>query len=251
MDQISQRPKPRVFRSNQTVVQRAAPPAEIDLDPTIEPEADQISKPRKRGILGRIVGIALGSLIALLIAAYVFSAIKTLFAAHPWLGWVGLALGAVLLGALLLVVFRELATVARMTKVDGLRERAEAAWISGARNESEMVLHGLDGLYRRRAEYKGPRLSIKERLGDAPDGETLLTLIETESMRELDERASDAARRASGRVAAATALLPSGLLDAMVVLYLNVRMLREIAEVYGGRSGWIGSWRLLKNVAVR
>ena len=44
-------------------------------------------------------------------------------------------------------------------------------------------------------------------------------------------------------------MLPSGLLDAMVVLYLNVRMLREVAEVYGGRSGWIGSWRLLKNVA--
>jgi len=40
-------------------------------------------------------------------------------------------------------------------------------------------------------------------------------------------------------------------LDAAAVMYLNVRMIREIASVYGGRAGWLGSWRLLRQVIVR
>jgi len=32
-------------------------------------------------------------------------------------------------------------------------------------------------------------------------------------------------------------------------LFVNLRMVRRIAEIYGGRAGMLGSWRLLKAVA--
>jgi putative membrane protein len=38
------------------------------------------------------------------------------------------------------------------------------------------------------------------------------------------------------------------LLDVMATLITNLRMIRRIAEIYGGRSGFFGSWRLTRLV---
>jgi len=45
-----------------------------------------------------------------------------------------------------------------------------------------------------------------------------------------------------------TALVPLALADVATALYANLRMIRRIAEVYGGRSGMFGSMRLLRRV---
>jgi len=38
------------------------------------------------------------------------------------------------------------------------------------------------------------------------------------------------------------------LADVVAVLFSNLRMIRRIAEIYGGRSGLVGSWRITRNV---
>ncbi len=63
------------------------------------------------------------------------------------------------------------------------------------------------------------------------------------------EAAQAAVRRAAKQVAAATALIPLALIDVLSALTINIRMIREIAEIYGGRAGWLGSWRLMRAVA--
>ena len=65
----------------------------------------------------------------------------------------------------------------------------------------------------------------------------------------LDERAQAAVARASRRVAAATALIPLAFVDVVAALLVNTRMMREVAEIYGGRAGFFGSLRLLRAVA--
>ena len=49
-------------------------------------------------------------------------------------------------------------------------------------------------------------------------------------------------------VATATALAPLALADVLVALATNVRMIRSIAQIYGGRAGRLGSWRRLRAV---
>ena len=51
-----------------------------------------------------------------------------------------------------------------------------------------------------------------------------------------------------GLKAAVTAIVPLALADVAAALFTNIRMVRRIAEIYGGRSGALGSWRLLKAV---
>jgi len=45
-----------------------------------------------------------------------------------------------------------------------------------------------------------------------------------------------------------TALVPLALADVVAALTANLRMIRRIAVVYGGRGGTIGSWRLTRAV---
>jgi putative membrane protein len=53
---------------------------------------------------------------------------------------------------------------------------------------------------------------------------------------------------AARQVATVTAIVPLALVDVFAALTANLRMIRRIAEVYGGRSGVLGSWRLTRTV---
>ena len=49
-------------------------------------------------------------------------------------------------------------------------------------------------------------------------------------------------------MATVTALVPLALADVIAALTANLRMIRRVAEIYGGRSGFLGSWRLTRAV---
>ena len=53
---------------------------------------------------------------------------------------------------------------------------------------------------------------------------------------------------AAARVAMVTALVPLALADVATAAVANLRMIRRIAEIYGGRSGSFGSLKLLRRV---
>ena len=53
---------------------------------------------------------------------------------------------------------------------------------------------------------------------------------------------------AARQVATVTALVPLAFADVIAALTANLGMIRQIAQVYGGRSGTLGSWRLTRAV---
>ena len=241
--------KPRVFRADDPAIAKASVPTVLEDDPTLPVEAEFAPPPRRFSAFGALVWSAVLGLITLSIGAAAYDLVTSMAAKNVWLGRLVIALGVIVLAGLALFIFRELAALSRISKVDDLRRRALDAWETDDRWIADQVRGDLERLYRNREDFDRARQDIALRKDDAADAATLLTLLEVESMRHLDTRAADAARRGARSVAAATALLPSGVLDAVAVLYLNVRMVREIAVVYGGRAGWLGSWRLLKQVA--
>ena len=64
----------------------------------------------------------------------------------------------------------------------------------------------------------------------------------------MDAAAGREIEAAARQVATVTALVPIALADVVAALTANLRMIRRIAEVYGGRSGFFGSWRLTRAV---
>ena len=246
---MSERLKPRVFRADDPLLMAAPPPSSIEVDPLL-PEAEVLRRPApKRSGFWTLFWGALFSLIGLAVGVAFYDFVAGLIASYAWLGWTAAILMGIVVAGLLIFALREVAGLSRLQQIDGLRSEAEAAWEAGDRKKAAAVRTQLTALYRDRPELDRARALIEERAGDSPDADALLTLLERETLRGLDAEAQDAVKRAARNVAAATALLPVGLLDAAAVLYLNVKMVRQVAAAYGGRAGWLGSWRLLKQVA--
>ncbi|TVQ56470.1 MAG: DUF697 domain-containing protein [Rhodobacteraceae bacterium] len=198
---------------------------------------------------GQIVWGALVALIGLgaSIAAYDF--VFALFARNPVLGSVALALAAVVgLGALGFAL-KELAGLARLGRIDAVRAGAEKALAASDRKQAVASLRSLSRLYKARPDLEWGVSKLRDREADLFDAEGLISHAERALMEGLDKRAEQTVARASRSVAAITAFVPMALIDVLSALYVNLRMIRQIAEIYGGRAGWLGSWRLLRAVA--
>lgn len=229
------------------------PPAAAGPDeaPDVDAEDEDAPPPRmRRGFgLGALFWSAFGGLVALALGLWAWEVVDALIARNLWLGRAALALALVAGAALLAIALREFAGLARLGRIDGLREDATRARATRDRAAAMKVLGALEGLYRGRAELAAARGDLAAKQGDVMDGDALLDLAERALMAPLDREAEAAVRRGARDAAAATAIIPLPILDVLAALAVNLRMIRAVAAVYGGRSGWLGSWRLLRAVA--
>ncbi len=171
-----------------------------------------------------------------------------LVARAPVLGWTVTGLIAALLLVLLLIALREMAAISRLGRIDSLHRAADAALASQDLAEARAVTDKLLAFYAGREDTRWGRDRFRERAGDQFDAAALLELAEDDILAPLDAAASREVEAAARQVATVTALVPLALADVAAALTANLRMIRRVAEVYGGRSGLIGSWRLTRAV---
>ena len=232
----------------------APPPAEPEVIESVEGAAGARAIAAAGGARGRLgLGRALlatvGMLLLLWLGVAVTDFVSGLLERQSWLGWVALVLAALTVAILVLIALREVVALARLGRIEAVRERAIDALDSGSTADGKAALEGLSRLYRGRAELEWAQERLRAAADDTPDMGARIEIAERELMRPLDERAEATVSRASRDVAAATALIPMAFVDVLAVLAINLRMVREIAETYGGRAGWFGSWKLMRTVA--
>lgn len=228
----------------------APPPVEEDEAPTpAMTRAAQLAAGKPSGWAGRLLWSAAAGLVTLALSVWAWDFVTGLLERFPLLGWLAAALIAAIGVALAAVALRETAALARLGKVDDLRRKAEAALRGGDRAEALAAVEGLETLYSSRPDLDWARDRVAQRRGDLVDADSLVTLAEREYLAGLDAQARAAVESASRQVAGATAFMPVAVVDVIAALGLNMRMIRRIAEIYGGRAGTLGSWRLLKEVA--
>lgn len=180
------------------------------------------------------------------VAAHDF--IMGLVARQPILGYAALGLVAAFILVLLIIALKEWVAFARLRRVDTLHRAAEAAMAHGDLGEARSVVDSLKRLYRGRDDMRWGLDRMAERDGDVFDADTLFSLAETELMAPLDAAAIKEVESAARQVATVTAIVPIALADVATALTANIRMIRRVAEIYGGRSGALGSWRLTRAV---
>ena len=166
----------------------------------------------------------------------------------PLLGMAVSALVVVFLLVCVVVIVRELAALGRVRRVDGLRRASADAVQSGDLAEARVVADRLVAFYRGREDTRWGRDRFADRRGDMFDADALLGLVEDEILTPLDAAARREVEAASRQVATVTALVPLALADVATALASSLRMIRRVAEIYGGRSGVLGSWRLTRAV---
>lgn len=174
--------------------------------------------------------------------------ISNLLATYPLLGWVGVALFALFAFAALLMAWREYRAWHRFARIDQVNREAVTALATGDLKAAQKVANHLSGLYANRPELAAGRKYLAERQAESFDAHSLLSLAETQLLADLDQEARREIEAAARTVAAATALIPLALADVIAALAANLRMIRRMAEIYGGRAGAVGGWRLARTV---
>ena len=202
---------------------------------------------RRGSAFGRLAAWVFGSLFSFVLSVAAWNFVTGLFAASPVLAWVAFVLLAAALLVALVVVVAELAAFARLARLD--RIRAEAVGASDLK-AARAVVAQVVRLYAGRPEAAAGLARLADRQPEVMDADALLALAEGEVMAPLDAAALAQVEAAARRVATVTALVPLALADVATALVMNITMIRAVAEIYGGRSGSLGSWRLLRRVFV-
>lgn len=174
--------------------------------------------------------------------------VNALILRSPALGLIVSGLLALLCGVLLIIALRELAAFARLRRIDVVQSAAAQAHAAGDLKAARAVITKLERLYAGRDDTRWGREKLAAQSGDVLDADTLLGLAETTVLEPLDAEAMRAVEAAARQVATVTAIVPLALADVFTALTANLRMIRRIAEIYGGRAGTIGSWRLTRTV---
>jgi putative membrane protein len=203
---------------------------------------------RKPSILGRLLWFVSLALLGAVISIAAWDFAISLIGRWPILGMVVSGLLALFVLILGVIALREVAALGRLSRIDGLRQAATNALDNNDLPAAVHVTTRLNALYKGREDTRWGRDRFAALSGDQMDGAGLLAVAEAEIVHPLDEQAMREVEAAARQVATVTALVPLALVDVATALTANLRMIRQIAEIYGGRSGLLGNWRLTRAV---
>jgi putative membrane protein len=239
--------RPRAVRADEAIVTLAPVDA-------FEEEYQALALPpparpvRRRWRIASVLWTAIGALLSLAIGLWIDHLIRALFERADWLGW--FAVGAVAVGvlALLALVARELAGLMRLASVERLHASGADAL---ARNDSaaaRALVGELTSFLSAKPETAAGRRMLADLEGEVIDGADLIRLAETELLAPLDRRAQKLVLDAAKRVSIVTAVSPRAVVDLAYVVFEAGRLIRRVADLYGGRPGTLGFFRLTRSV---
>ncbi|MFG1241562.1 TIGR01620 family protein [Xanthobacter sp. V7C-4] len=238
--------RPQVFRLDEAAITMAPPEPVEPAFPLPVPAPE----PRRSWGLS-LTGLfwsALGGVLSLMAYVGLSQLITDLFARAEWLGYVGLAFTAALLAAAIAIVAREVAGMARLTKLDTIRASAEKALAEDDRALAETVVRDVLRLSAETPLLARARTDLEGHLTGIIDGADLVRLSERTLLAGLDSRARQMVSDAARNVSVVTAVSPRAAVDLAFVLYSAVTLMRRLAQLYGGRPGTLGTFKLVKHV---
>ena len=253
--------KPATFKlddANVVVVDADEPGRAARGTVRITPEAEPSQLPvplearpivvRRRFGWGTLFWIATGGLVVLGAGLGIVKLIEDLFARSESLGWIGLGFAAAAGLALAVVTGREMFGLMRLGAIEKLHARASAVLTSDDRAESRAIVDDLLKLAHQNPHLARARTALTEHAGDIIDGADMIRLAERELMTPLDQEARRIVSVAAQRVSVVTAVSPRALFDVLFVFVAALRMIRQLARLYGGRPGTLGMISLLRHV---
>ncbi len=247
--------RPRVFAPDDPAL--VAPPPDIepgeDAGPPPEREAPVSFRPTaadfNRGIgwgallLSAMAGLA-GLALSLSFARFVSIAIER----NDWIGWTAAGLLAIAAISAAVILVRELVGLARLARLGRLRRDVDTALRTRDSKLERRTVRSLKALFRDRRDLRWGLSRLADHERDVRDPGDLLKLADRELIAPLDAAARRAVLKSAKRVSVVTAISPIVWIAMLFVLVENLRMLRALATLYGGRPGTIGALRLARLV---
>ena len=217
------------------------PPTSLPAIPEPDASAPPVKPKARKFSLGKLFWASLTGLAGLAFGLWLDGLIADLFSRADWLGYMAMALSLLLVVAMLALAMRELSALARLKTMHRLQGCAALAYSENDLPKTRAVVGDLLALYQGRADTARSRAQLKNQLDDVMDGRDLVKLAERDLLGAMD---SNSAKRTS----IVTAISPRALIDVTFVVVENMRLIRRLSQLYGGRPGFFSSWRLAREV---
>jgi putative membrane protein len=225
---------------------RAVPKIEFEAQEPVQELAPVPPPPRRRWRLGMVLASALAGLVALYAGLETTRLIEDLFQRSAAFGWIGLALAALAGVATLAIVLREIWGLARLARIESIQEDAARAVTANDAASSKRAIDALKRLYAGRRDVAWGLSAIAEHESAIMDPADRIRLADRDLLASLDLESHRAIARAARRIALLTTITPAAALDILFVAAQNLRMIREIATLYGGRPSTLATIRLAR-----
>jgi len=205
----------------------------LEAAPPLLPAASLVRRRSAPALAGVLV---LGASFLVLWGAWL---VGSLFDRWNLLGWLGLASLVVALALIGLGISREFRNLWALRRVDHLRAELASGEINRIQHAAQRWLEALP-------EHTGilPALAAT----DTPDA--ILALLRSGPGKELQEATDMLGRSAALQSVAIVAATPSPALDVLTVGWCGVRLIRQVAVLYGMRPGVLGTVALLQKTAL-
>ena len=234
----------------------ASRPARGTVQITPEPDPAQLPVPIdvplvpvRRGFRwGTLFWTATGGLVLLGLGLGIVNLIEDLFARNEGLGFIGLGFASAAALALTIVIGREAFGLMRLAAIEKLHLRAADVLLSDDRASSRAIVDDLLKLAHQNPQLARARAALQGHADDIIDGADMIKLAERELMTPLDQEARRLVSTAAQRVSIVTAVSPRAMIDILFVFVASLRMIRQLARLYGGRPGTLGMIRLMRHV---
>jgi putative membrane protein len=259
--------QPRAFRLDQAEASTSPEPLFIELTPdpyeaealaataSADPQEQAVEVAQKRGVVARsllswggLFWSAISGLVTLAIGLWLTHLIDDLFARSLTFGVIGIALAALAGTALLVMAGREFYGIARQRRIAELHIGFAEARGTDDTKAARKHLKELVALYEARPESARARKHLNELSRDIVDGRDLIDIAERTLIEPLDREAQREIAQAAKRVSVVTTIAPRAIIDVLFVAAQAIRLMRRIAEIYGGRPGLLGFLKLARSV---
>jgi putative membrane protein len=256
MNDKPRKPAAFVIEPQQREEQSSRPPRAIT-GITFEPEQDEgdlivmppapLARPR-RFRWGAILVSASFLLVALWAGLAVTQLIEDYFARSPVLGWIALGIAAVAGLAALAIIAREIWALARLRRIEHIQVDAAHAINADDPAAAKRAIDQLKSLYAPRADAQLGLKELKQYESDIMDGRDRMKLADRHLVAWRDGEAHRIIAHAARRITLLTTVAPTPALDILFVAAQNLRMMRELATLYGGRPSTLATIRLARMV---
>ena len=245
------RPRPpRVFDPDDPSLLQPAEPAP-EAERTAEEEmagpelvAGPAPAPRAGIRWGAILGSSLLGLAALGVSLWLTRLATEALSRNDIIGWIAVALVTIAGLAASAIVLRETIGIMRLNRLGRVRREIQDALDARDARREKALLRQLLGTFSGRGDVSWSIARLREHEGDVRDPGDLARLADREVFGPLDARAKRIVLTAAKRISIVTAISPMPIVDVVFVLMENLRMLRGIATLYGGRPGIMAALKL-------
>ena len=244
--------RPRVFAADDPALvapEPAEPGGADDADLSVDPAATDTTRlpaaTLRHGIRwGALLLSAMFGLASLAASVSFARFVSQALERNDWVGWLSTGLLALACLAALVILVRELFGLFRLARLSRLRRDATKALADKDKVLERSAVRDLKTLFAARRDVRWGLARLSEHEADVRDPGDLLRLADREVLAPLDASARRLILASSKRVSTVTALSPMVWIAMGYVLVENLRMLKALATLYGGRPGGMGALRL-------